>query len=40
MSVDEIVDRTTAADGIEGITFLGGEPFEQAPPLAQVGARL
>lgn len=38
MSVDEIVARIPAA--VEGVTFLGGEPFEQADELAEVAARV
>jgi anaerobic ribonucleoside-triphosphate reductase activating protein len=36
--VDELVARATAAQagGVEGVTLLGGEPFEQAPALAAV----
>ena len=35
-SVDEIVAEITAAKahGVEGVTFLGGEPFDQAAALA------
>jgi anaerobic ribonucleoside-triphosphate reductase activating protein len=29
----ELVSRTLAIDGIEGVTLLGGEPFDQPGPL-------
>ena len=34
----ELLEQITATDGIEGITFLGGEPMEQAKELAILGA--
>ncbi len=40
VSVDEIEARILAAPGIEGVTFLGGEPFEQAEDLADLGRRV
>ncbi len=33
----EVLNAATAA-GVEGITLLGGEPFEQAAPLAELAA--
>jgi anaerobic ribonucleoside-triphosphate reductase activating protein len=33
----QIVERAHGREGIEGITLLGGEPFAQAAPLAEVG---
>lgn len=36
----DLADRIVAADGIEGVTFLGGEPFEQAAALAAVARRI
>jgi anaerobic ribonucleoside-triphosphate reductase activating protein len=36
MALDEIVSRLTAAAGIEGISILGGEPFEQAAGVAEL----
>jgi anaerobic ribonucleoside-triphosphate reductase activating protein len=35
-SIEDLTARvaTAAARGVEGVTFLGGEPFEQAAPLA------
>lgn len=35
-SVEEIARKIAATDGIEGITLLGGEPFEQAEECAQL----
>lgn len=40
ISITELADRVLACPGIEGVTFVGGEPFEQARPLAVLGARL
>ncbi len=40
VSVDELADTTLSLDGIDGITFSGGEPFAQAGPLAYLGQRL
>lgn len=34
VEVSDLLDRITSAGGIEGVTFLGGEPFDQAPALA------
>lgn len=34
--VDDVVREIVATDGIEGVTFLGGEPFAQAEALAAV----
>jgi anaerobic ribonucleoside-triphosphate reductase activating protein len=34
VSVDEVAERIVATPDIEGVTFLGGEPFDQAAPLA------
>lgn len=42
VSIDDIWDRIIESKekyGIEGITFLGGEPFEQAVQLAELGRR-
>ncbi|RBY84316.1 4Fe-4S single cluster domain-containing protein [Blastococcus sp. TF02A-26] len=33
----ELVDRAVT-DGVEGVTLLGGEPFDQAAPLARLAA--
>lgn len=40
VSVDEIEARILASPDIEGVTFLGGEPFEQAEELAELGRRV
>jgi anaerobic ribonucleoside-triphosphate reductase activating protein len=40
ISVAELFDQVMACPGIEGVTFVGGEPFEQARSLAVLGARL
>jgi len=37
---DELASRILAAEGIEGVTFSGGEPFAQAAPLAEVAERI
>lgn len=37
MEVGEIADRIFEVSDIEGMTFLGGEPFEQAEALAELG---
>ena len=34
MAIADVLARLTAAPGVEGVTFLGGEPFEQAGELA------
>ena len=39
VGVDEIAGEILASPGIEGVTFLGGEPFSQAPALAALGRR-
>ncbi len=36
LTVEEAVSALTADARIEGVTFLGGEPFDQAPALAAV----
>lgn len=40
MSVDEVFSRLAALEGIDGVTFSGGEPFEQPLALAALAARL
>jgi len=37
ISIDEVIRSIHSTGGIEGITFLGGEPFEQAKKLAIIG---
>lgn len=42
MSVEDIWEKVLESKekyNIEGLTFLGGEPFEQAPALAEIGRR-
>lgn len=36
LSVDDIIEDIFKQKGIEGITFLGGEPFEQAEALGEI----
>ena len=36
----ELAERALAVPGIDGVTLLGGEPFEQARPLADFASRL
>lgn len=36
----ELLERILDSPGIEGVTFLGGEPFEQADALAWLAARV
>jgi len=38
--VGELAERILALQGIDGVTFSGGEPFAQAGPLAMLGERL
>ena len=38
--VEELADRVLSGPPVEGITFLGGEPFEQAEELAALGRTL
>jgi anaerobic ribonucleoside-triphosphate reductase activating protein len=40
ITVEELAQKIAAGPKVEGITFLGGEPFEQAAALAELGARL
>lgn len=40
VTVSELFQRIIEGPMVEGITFLGGEPFEQAASLAELGARL
>lgn len=40
VDADELGDRIAGLPDIEGVTFLGGEPFEQAGALARVAARV
>jgi anaerobic ribonucleoside-triphosphate reductase activating protein len=38
--VSALVERVRATSGLEGLSVLGGEPFEQAEPLAQLCAEV
>jgi anaerobic ribonucleoside-triphosphate reductase activating protein len=38
IAVDDLVERLRRSAGIEGVTFLGGEPFDQAEAVAAVAA--
>lgn len=40
VDVNELASRILETGGIEGVTFLGGEPFEQAQGLAELGAQV
>jgi anaerobic ribonucleoside-triphosphate reductase activating protein len=40
VTIEELETRILDASDIEGVTFLGGEPFEQAEALAELGHRL
>lgn len=40
MSVDELVRQVLATPGLEGLTLLGGEPFVQAGPAAELCERV
>ena len=40
VSIREVITWIEAADGIEGITFSGGEPFDQAQALARVARQV
>ena len=39
-TVDDLFRELTRSPDIEGLTLLGGEPFEQAAPLAQLSRRV
>jgi anaerobic ribonucleoside-triphosphate reductase activating protein len=40
LDLNEVERRLTASSAVEGVTFLGGEPFAQAKALAELAARL
>ncbi len=40
VEVEELASVIETTPGIEGVTFLGGEPFEQAEALAELGTRV
>lgn len=39
-TVDELFDQIKSTQDIEGVTFLGGEPFEQAKELAKLSLKI
>jgi anaerobic ribonucleoside-triphosphate reductase activating protein len=39
-NIDALYYEITGTEGIDGVTFSGGEPFMQAAPLAELGRRL
>jgi len=39
-SVEELAQRVCGIAGIEGVTFLGGEPFDQADALANLAMQI
>src|SRR6516164_213379 len=39
-TVDELAREALATPGIEGVSLLGGEPFAQAAPLAELARRV
>ena len=40
VDVDEFIDRMLQGPKVEGVTFVGGEPFAQAAALARIGCRM
>jgi anaerobic ribonucleoside-triphosphate reductase activating protein len=40
MPVKEVFSKLTVSNNIEGVTLLGGEPFEQAKPLVHLSKKL
>ncbi|GAB1354408.1 hypothetical protein MASR1M12_31460 [Erysipelotrichia bacterium] len=40
ISVEEILKKIVSGPRIEGVSFLGGEPFAQASPLAELARKL
>lgn len=40
VDADWLVGKIISGDLVEGVTFLGGEPFEQADALAHIGRRV
>lgn len=40
LSVDQVKNKILDIEDVDGVTFSGGEPFEQAIPLARLGAKL
>lgn len=40
MTVDEIFEEIQAKTGLRGVTFSGGEPFEQVPALLELARKI
>ncbi|MGC9502726.1 4Fe-4S single cluster domain-containing protein [Baaleninema sp.] len=40
VSIEDLAERITSNSNNEGVTFSGGEPFWQAPALAELGRRV
>ena len=40
MTVDEIFEEISSKTGLRGVTFSGGEPFEQAPALLDLAKKI
>ena len=40
MTVDEIFEEIQSKKGLRGVTFSGGEPFEQVPPLIELAKKI
>jgi anaerobic ribonucleoside-triphosphate reductase activating protein len=40
VSVDELADKIVGIEGLEGVTFTGGEPFDQAKALFEMALKL
>lgn len=40
VEIDTLVEQILVTDDVEGVTFLGGEPFEQAEALTEVARRV
>lgn len=40
IAVAELAERILRIDGLDGVTYSGGEPFEQALPLAELSRQL
>lgn len=40
VDADFLADRIISDSSVQGVTFLGGEPFAQAAPLAYIGRRI
>jgi len=40
MTIQEVFNKLTVSNNIEGVTLLGGEPFEQAAALVELGKKI